>query len=240
MSDEEIPTHIFLIPYRNRKAHLEEWIKHMIPYLNDQIGNTYKVYIIHQLDNIKLFNRGALINIGFLILKNKYPNNYKDIKLIVHDVDIYCVEPNIIKYDTKKGVVRHPYCDLRPHLGGILGGICIIYGSDYEKCGGMPNYFGWGGEDVCMARRCRANNIEIDESNFIHRRTNKAIIDHESNISAEQLRINNITDKLNLKKAFTENNLKPRNTYNIIDYKIESVDTLNNNIEQYNVIFNII
>jgi len=84
-----------------------------------------------------MFNRGALCNIEFLYSKSMYPDIYKNIQFIIHDVDIYPVKvefkEDIIKYSTIKDEARHPYSVLRPQIGGTLGGICIIYGEDYEQ-----------------------------------------------------------------------------------------------------------
>jgi hypothetical protein len=221
---EKIPLYIFLIPYRDRENELNEWYNNMSIYLDNQLGeDKYEVYVIHQCNNM-LFNRGALCNIGFLEAKKKYPTTYKDIQFIIHDVDIYPIyivdKQDIIKYETLKGEVRHPYGVLRPQLGGTLGGICIIYGEDYEKLNGMPNYYGWGGEDVAMSRRCYANNIRINETKFINRRSTPLIIDPESHLTDSKRKVIAATDKINLRKALRENSKNPINGISSINYTI--------------------
>jgi hypothetical protein len=248
MSDNKTPTHIFLIPYRDRKTELITWCNNMYEYLNKQLGeDNYKVYVIHQLDN-RMFNRGALCNIGFLEAKKRYPTTYKDIKFIIHDVDIYPLSVNraddIIKYETVKGEARHPYGVLRPHLGGTLGGICIIYGEDYELINGMPNYFGWGGEDVAMSRRCKGKGITINEENFINRRSTPLIIDPESHLTDAKKKVIAATDKINLRKASRENPAKPINGLTAIEYTVDNNILLNKyttedivcNLDHYNMI----
>ena len=59
------PSHIFVIPYRDREAQRTEFIKHMPVILAaDNAITSYQIWIIHQYDT-RLFNRGALLNIGF-------------------------------------------------------------------------------------------------------------------------------------------------------------------------------
>lgn len=233
-------THVIIVPYRNRLEQLNKWIKHMYNYFNNHLGeNTYIIYIINQSNNIQMFNKGALINIAFLEIKKNYPN-YKNIQFIVHDVDIVILKDNLINYHTKENEVTHPYGDLRPQFGGILGSIYIIYGRDYEKIGGMPNYYGWGGEDVCIARRCLVHNIKINEDNIIYRYSSKYIDEPISATDTETIKINKITDKINLKKALTENNKLPTDTFNNVNYKILKIKKIRYNIYFYNVSFNIL
>ena len=70
---------IILIPYRNREEHLKYFIKNTIPYLKQYL-NPFKIIIIEQ-NNDRLFNRGKLLNVGFLeyFKEGKY--------FFTHDVD---------------------------------------------------------------------------------------------------------------------------------------------------------
>ena len=73
--------YVILVPYRNRKQHLDLFILQNVP-LFQKILKSFKVVVIEQ-DEGKLFNRGALLNIGF--------NEYKDktVCFFNHDVDYY-------------------------------------------------------------------------------------------------------------------------------------------------------
>lgn len=245
---------IFILPFRNRDTELQEWLKHMIFILDEQfdckniecINKPYEVIIIHQYDN-KLFNKGSLINTGIKIIKNKY-NNDSDIinyTLVVNDIDIYVNKSNIIYYSTETGVIKHPYGVKRDNLGGILGGIYICKLCDYIKINGMPNYWGWGGEDVCIARRAIAHGIKINEENFIERRTHLNIIDPESAPTEKQKKFQRITDMRNLRECFKENHLKSINGLNNCKYEIINEYYVKNyenkqNVKMYDVKINII
>ena len=214
--------YIFIVPYRNREQQLINFNKIMIPILEKDIGE-YQIWYIHQTDK-KMFNRGALLNIGFLIAKEKYPKYYLEITYVFHDIDIFPTASNIINYNTNKGIVYHPYGEKLTELGGSLGCFCVFKGIDYLKVNGHPNYYGWGCEDVCISRRCKVLGLVINENNFIHRRTHKQIIDIPSNDSPDQIKLKIICNNRNYLEVKKENHAKSINglfnlKFNIIDTK---------------------
>jgi hypothetical protein len=152
-----IPKYIFIVPYRSRKEQKFFFCKYMSYLLED--FNNYEIYFSHQNDR-KNFNRGAMRNIGFMVMKKKYPDHYKNINFIFNDVDTLPFN-KIFDYETKKGIVKH-YYGFRHALGGIV----VFKGEDFEKINGYPNYWGWGGEDDVIQKRCISNNLEIDRTHF--------------------------------------------------------------------------
>ena len=226
-------THLFIIPYRNREPEMKLFNAKMPLILDKQLGSDkYEIWYITQTDE-RLFNRGALLNIGFLEMKRKYANNdrWKNIQLIFHDVDIYLEKMGILNYNTERGKVRHPYGDLRPQWGGILGCLCIIYADDYNKTKGYPNFFGWGGEDVALSLRCQAQKIIIDEHDFILRRSHPYIIDPISHITPKEIAFTQVCDKRNLREVFFKENQKcPINGFHNLHYEIirdKMIDNIN-------------
>lgn len=223
-----VPTHIFLIPYRNRGDELNLFIKNIPPVLEEDGITDYKIIIIEQADE-KLFNRGMMLNIGFLEVKKRYPKDWKYIQLVCHDIDIYPTKSGIINYNTIMGYIRHPYGVLRPQFKGTVGGICIIMGEDYFRSGGHPNLYGWGGEDVGMSRRCQARGIQVDETNFINRRSTPFIVDPDSHPTVKDVKFAQICDSRNLKKVFTENPENPSDTISNIIYHLKTEKIINDN-----------
>jgi len=151
------PKRVFIVPYRNRQHQKFFFCKQMSFLLEDD--RDYEIYFVHQNDT-RYFNRGAMKNIGFLAMKEKYPNDYQDINFIFNDVDTLPFN-KLFDYKTEHGIVKHYY-----GFENALGGIVVIKGADFEKVNGYPNYWGWGMEDACLQKRCFMNKIQIDRSHF--------------------------------------------------------------------------
>jgi hypothetical protein len=156
-SEIKIPNKVFIVPYRNREEQKFFFSKYMSYIMED--FTDYEIYFSHQTDN-RSFNRGATKNIGFLAIKDKYPDDYKNITFIFNDVDTIPFT-KIFNYETNPGVVKHYY-----GFKYTLGGIVAIKGEDFERINGFPNYWGWGSEDSCLQKRCEKAEIVIDRSNF--------------------------------------------------------------------------
>lgn len=151
------PKRIFIVPYRNRAQHKFFFSKWMSFLLEDK--DDYEIYFSHQCDN-RTFNRGAMKNIGFLAIKDKYPADYANITFIFNDVDTMPFN-KIFNYETTLGVVKHYY-----GYKYALGGIVVIKGKDFEKTNGYPCFWGWGMEDNALQKRCEKVGLRIDRSQF--------------------------------------------------------------------------
>jgi hypothetical protein len=164
---EKIPKIIIIVPYRDRELHRETFIKHMPPILNHL---PYKILFIHQYDK-RLFNRGAIKNIGFLAVKERYPHHYKQITLVFNDVDTMPRKKYQFSYNTRENSVNHFYGYYQ-----TLGGILAIKGQDFERINGFPNIWTWGLEDNSIKQRCDRHKIRINRSEFIsHRESHKIL-----------------------------------------------------------------
>jgi hypothetical protein len=154
------PEIIFIIPYRDRKEHKQFFSKYMEYIMEDYSKESYEIFFSKQCDN-KPFNRGAMKNIGFLAMKQKYPNHYKNITFVFNDVDTLPYQKNLLVYDTSMGTIKHFY-----GYNYTLGGIVSIKGSDFEKTNGYPNMWGWSMEDNLFQKRVIDNKLIIDRTNF--------------------------------------------------------------------------
>ena len=153
-----IPQIVFIVPYRNRPQHKFFFSNYLTSILNNTDIN-YEIYFSHQCD-ARSFNRGATKNIGFLAVKDKYPNDYKNITFVFNDIDTLPFS-NIFDYQTTDGNVKHFY-----GFKYALGGIVSLTGGDFEATNGYPNFWGWGMEDNVLQKRCEAIGLQIDRSKF--------------------------------------------------------------------------
>jgi len=156
-TETKIPKRIFIVPYRNRIQQKFFFSKYMKFILENE--DDYEIYFSHQCD-ARNFNRGGTKNIGFLAVKQKYPNDYQNMTFIFNDVDTIPFN-KIFDYQTTFGVVKHYY-----GFTYTLGGIVVMKGADFEMTNGYPNFWGWGNEDNCLQTRCERFGIQIDRSVF--------------------------------------------------------------------------
>ena len=153
----DYPKLIFIVPYRDRQQHYEFFSQHMKRIME---GTSYRILYIHQKDT-RSFNRGAMKNIGFLTVKDLYPDDYMKITLVFNDIDTMPFTAGFLNYETTPGVVKHFY-----GFTYTLGGIVSVNAGDFERLNGFPNYWAWGYEDNELNRRVIESGIRLDRSQF--------------------------------------------------------------------------
>lgn len=153
-----------IVPYRDdathvRKAQLEQFCPHMNKFLGSECKlPEYHVYIIEQGDKRK-FNRGKLLNIGFIIAAKEGYDSF-----IFHDVDLL-PQPPLVQYYS--AIPHNPIhiakCWSRYNKNPeYLGGIVSFSKEHFELIRGFPNiYWGWGGEDDELKKRVTAAHLEV-------------------------------------------------------------------------------
>jgi len=153
----EIPKIVFIVPYRNRPQHKFFFSTYLTTIMKDRTD--YEIYFSHQCD-VRSFNRGGTKNIGFLAVKNKYPEDYQNITFVFNDIDTVPFS-TIFDFETEFGIVKHFY-----GFKYALGGIIAIKGLDFENTNGYSNFWGWGMEDNVLQKRCEKIGLYIDRSQF--------------------------------------------------------------------------
>ena len=130
----------------------------MTEFLSKASNNTdFHIYIIEQTNDNRKFNRGKLLNIGYIIAKKDGCNIF-----IFHDVDLLPSD-DLLEYYTTMPTENSPihiaklwknrYADNDKYFGGI-----VVFSEDqFKKINGFPNNFwGWGGEDDELLNRIKA------------------------------------------------------------------------------------
>lgn len=153
-----------VVPYREdytgkRKAQLDAFLKYYVEsgFLAER---RHRVYVVEQSADGRLFNRGALLNVG---IQNAIREGCDTV--ITHDVDLLASASLEREYYHKP--VKHVkhIAKLWDRYSGnpdYLGGIVSASSETWERVNGYPNTFwGWGGEDDALARRVRACGLEV-------------------------------------------------------------------------------
>tara|TARA_Y100000592_G_C5449650_1_gene307994 strand:- start:771 stop:1454 length:684 start_codon:yes stop_codon:yes gene_type:complete len=152
-----------LIPYRNRKDHLDKFIPYMNNFL-EKLDINYVILVIEQLDS-KPFNRAKLLNIGFNFLKDRY--DY----FVFHDIDMlpeknsdysYCDTPTHLAQRLEELAFKNPTQGWGRYYKEYFGGVTMFNREDFIKINGYSNnYWGWGKEDDDLRLRCIKEGLTI-------------------------------------------------------------------------------
>jgi hypothetical protein len=149
-----------VVPYRSREAHLQHFVPHLRAYFSrDKVDREipYRVLVIEQEHGIP-FNRGALKNIGFVLGRDE--SDYT----AFHDVDYLPIWADYTSVDSLTPIVWFG-AEVRPLVPGrregvindmnqFFGGVVLVPNSGFEQVNGFANqYWGWGYEDVDLAKR---------------------------------------------------------------------------------------
>jgi len=158
-----------IVPYRDlhpaqkRAEHLKKFIAYMGPFMEKAISQfnnnaSFHIFIVEQSPEHK-FNRGALLNLGFLQATKQGYNVF-----IFHDVDLLPGEAIASYYVKNPEIPIHiARCWDRYKGEEYLGGIISISGKNYTDLNGYPNnYWGWGGEDDELRRRVNEIKLQIE------------------------------------------------------------------------------
>jgi len=176
---------VILIPYRNRKEHLDYFLQNSWPLLKQNLPNS-KLSIIEQEEG-KLFNRGKILNVGFKEYMDK--TNY----FITHDVDVNPYEKTIHLYkivpnnNEVVGIFSSPCM--------TLGGIIKISNEIIKKINGFPNnYWGWGVEDRALYNRAKHFGMNIHYNIFSNSKEATSMFNRFNNID-DRKRDNNFSQR---------------------------------------------
>ena len=156
------------VPYRNREAHLQEFIPQVGKYLEDQ-GIDYCMYFAHQKDE-KLFNRGAMKNIAAKVAFEEGCDY-----IVWHDIDMIPEEGGGADYSYPEEFPVHiatniSQMDYKLKYFEYFGGAVVFTREQVEKTNGYSNeYWDWGSEDDDLFWRCYLEdlaNVDIKGVDF--------------------------------------------------------------------------
>jgi hypothetical protein len=137
--------------FKTRTKQLNQLVEWMSSFL---VGYNYKIFVIEQSNDGRKFNRGQLLNIGFVLAKAEGYTNF-----IFHDVDLIPIEGLKQYYTTNpenNPVHIAAVWDRYGNNPSYFGGIVAFNGEMFEKINGFPNNFwGWGGEDDELLKRTK-------------------------------------------------------------------------------------
>ena len=161
-------TKAIVIPYRNRKEHLDRFLEHY---------QGWKIFVVEQYDR-KPFNRAKLFNVWF----SEYGLIYD--YFITHDVDMYLdfskSHSNVYNYPVNPTHIatRCEQFDYKMPYPDYFGGVTIFSREQFISVNGFSNEFwSWGAEDDEM-RENVLKKYQIDRREaFFHSAPHTKVMD---------------------------------------------------------------
>lgn len=149
-----------IVPYRDRESHLSKFREGINSYFKN-LKIKYELIIVEQSDD-KPFNRGKLLNIGYIKAKELGCDYivFHDVDMIPIDVDYSYSEVPLhlatnfeLEYDKSKNLQFDDY----------FGGVTMFSSDVFERINGYSNlYWGWGFEDDDLLFRASNKKIALD------------------------------------------------------------------------------
>lgn len=172
-----------IVPYRDRAQHLEAFQAHVRAYFaRDKVDRNvpYRVYIVEQ-DQMLPFNRGALLNIGFVLAEKE--TDY----VCFHDVDYLPMWADYSAPEAPTPIVWWG-AEMRPiapgrsefaakhDLDSYYSGALLVPNEQFRAVDGYATaYWGWGFEDVDLKKRFDRGGIA-----FMRRKGTFQALDHDN------------------------------------------------------------
>lgn len=149
-----------IVPYRDREKQLDYFIPYMAAYLEEKEIHDYEIIIVEQSPE-KEFNRGSLLNIGFLEAES-LGCDY----VAFHDLDMLPVEADYSYPDRVVQLAQHflPRSKDQGIPYDYFGGVTLFPVDLFRSINGYSNsYWGWGFEDNDLLLRCQEKKICLSE-----------------------------------------------------------------------------
>ena len=147
-----------VVPYRRRPEQLKVFVPALRAHLAKQ-DIMFEIYIIEQLGTSK-FNRGSMMNIGFVESSRGKASDYYDC-IVLHDVDLIPVIAentyNCMEDKKESAIQISSVIDKDFNMiPAAEGGVNLVKANAFFHANGFSNrFFGWGGEDNDFGTRLR-------------------------------------------------------------------------------------
>lgn len=154
-----------IVPYRDRQDQLKQFVKEVSDYFHYVMFDIeYEIFIIEQGDK-KSFNRGKLLNIGFIIAEQAGCDY-----VVFHDIDLM---PRNADYSYSKVPIQlanrfEAWTAFKRTINDdYFGGVTMFPKEVFRKINGYSNkYRGWGFEDNDLLYRCDKAGVQLFDKKY--------------------------------------------------------------------------